>query len=274
MDRAKVEASRPIPWANLFFNGFRPWSPSCRGRPRPHRDRPVLRAEASIRAFGWSFLAERSGILSRRCSLAPCVCLRTLVTSALALLLGVPISLASRSSCRACTALDPNPAHVRGRAPRRGALGRLRPLGIFVLAPVMRTAIETGHPGDLRFPSALPRTPIGLDKFSAGVILAIMIIPTISSCHGGFSRRPGQPARGRTEPRCHSLGDDPVAVLRYARAGFFGAVILGLGRASGRRCGHHDDRQQERDLVSLFDQDRRSRAGSPTTSRRQRHLSS
>src|SRR5439155_922969 len=76
--------------------------------------------------------------------------------------------------------------------------------------------------------------PIGSDVFTAGVILAIMIIPTISAVSREAllavpdSQREAALSLGATRWETTRLG-----VLRYARAGIFGAAILGLGRAVG-----------------------------------------
>src|SRR6266480_1384973 len=88
--------------------------------------------------------------------------------------------------------------------------------------------------GTLGFLPIFQGTPIGLDKLSAGVILAIMIIPTISS----VSREAFLAVPDSQREAALSLGatlweTTRLAVLRYARAGIFGAVILGLGRAVG-----------------------------------------
>src|SRR5207247_5866882 len=77
-------------------------------------------------------------------------------------------------------------------------------------------------------------TPIGTDNFTAGVILAVMIIPTISA----VSREALLAVPDNQREAALSLGatrweTTRLAVLRYTRAGIFGAIILGLGRAVG-----------------------------------------
>jgi phosphate transport system permease protein len=77
-------------------------------------------------------------------------------------------------------------------------------------------------------------TPFGLDFFTAGVILAIMIIPTISA----VSRNVLNAVPNSQREAMYSLGatDWEVtqkSVLPYARSGIFGAFVLGLGRAVG-----------------------------------------
>ncbi len=74
----------------------------------------------------------------------------------------------------------------------------------------------------------------GVGLFTAGVILAIMILPTIVSISREVisgvpsSQREAMLALGATRWETVSR-----AVLPYARSGIIGAVILGLGRALG-----------------------------------------
>src|SRR5204862_8242022 len=98
----------------------------------------------------------------------------------------------------------------------------------------MRCYIEPGGQAVLGFRPRFQGHPIGSDVFTAGVILAIMIIPTISS----VSREAFLAVPDSQRGTALSLGatrweTTRLAVLRYARAGIFGAVILGLGRAVG-----------------------------------------
>src|SRR5207249_5031394 len=107
-------------------------------------------------------------------------------------------------------------------------------LGIFVLGPVMRVSVEPVVQSVLGWLPIFQGTPIGTDKFAAGVILAVMIVPTISA----VSREALLAVPGNQREAALSLGatrweTTRLAVLRYARAGTFGAIILGLGRAVG-----------------------------------------
>ncbi|MDQ4050602.1 MAG: phosphate ABC transporter permease subunit PstC, partial [Thermoproteota archaeon] len=78
------------------------------------------------------------------------------------------------------------------------------------------------------------RTPFGLDIFTAGVVLAIMIIPTVSS----ISREVIRAVPNTQREAAYSLGATRLemiktAIFPYAKSGLFGAAILGLGRAVG-----------------------------------------
>jgi phosphate transport system permease protein len=77
-------------------------------------------------------------------------------------------------------------------------------------------------------------TPFGLDYFTAGIILAIMIIPTIAS----VSREIISAVPNSIREGAYSIGATKWEVIRhwvlnYGRSGIFGAIILGLGRAVG-----------------------------------------
>jgi phosphate transport system permease protein len=74
----------------------------------------------------------------------------------------------------------------------------------------------------------------GVGMLTAGIILSIMIVPIISS----ITREVLTAVPGPQREAALALGATRwemirIAVLRNARAGIFGAIILGLGRALG-----------------------------------------
>jgi phosphate transport system permease protein len=76
--------------------------------------------------------------------------------------------------------------------------------------------------------------PFGLDIFSASIILAIMIIPTISA----VSREIMMAVPHMQKEAAYMLGATKwemfkLAIFPYAKTGLIGAAILGLGRAVG-----------------------------------------
>jgi phosphate transport system permease protein len=78
------------------------------------------------------------------------------------------------------------------------------------------------------------KTPFGLDVFTAGIVLAIMIIPIISS----ISRELLKAVPDTQREAAYSLGATRwetlrIAVFPYVKSGLFGAAFLGLGRAVG-----------------------------------------
>ena len=104
------------------------------------------------------------------------------------------------------------------------------PCGVFVLAPWLRTSIEPFLGKKLGFQPLFQGPPYGVGMLAAGVILAIMITPTISSISREvFSAVP----RGQREAVL-ALGSTRwemmrIAVLDASRPGVIGAIILGLG---------------------------------------------
>ena len=161
----------------------------------------------------------------------------TLTASAIALFLGVPIGLG------VAIFLSERARGIRAGATVLGSLVELLAAvpsviyglwGLIVLAPFMRDYIEPALKSVLDVPGLFSGTPIGTDLFTGGVILAIMIIPTISA----VSRDILNAVPNSQREAMYSLGatDWEVvrkAVLPYARSGIFGATILGLGRAVG-----------------------------------------
>ncbi len=108
--------------------------------------------------------------------------------------------------------------------------------GIFILQPFLVKWFETPIAKN-SFLSHIPifgDTPNGYDMLSASIILAIMIIPYITSVSRDILRtiprtiRDASYALGATQWQTIRL-----AVLPYARSGLIGAIILGLGRALG-----------------------------------------
>ena len=77
-------------------------------------------------------------------------------------------------------------------------------------------------------------TPFGLDIFTASIILAIMIIPTVSS----VAREVMKAVPQQQKEAAYMLGATKwemfkLAVFPYSKTGLIGASILGLGRAVG-----------------------------------------
>jgi phosphate transport system permease protein len=78
------------------------------------------------------------------------------------------------------------------------------------------------------------KTPFGLDIFTAGVVLAIMIIPIVSS----ICREIMKVVPDSQREAAYSLGATRwetvrTAVFPYVKSGLVGASMLGLGRAVG-----------------------------------------
>jgi phosphate transport system permease protein len=105
---------------------------------------------------------------------------------------------------------------------------------LFFLVPWLRNSVEPFLIKRFGFLPFFKGPPYGIGMLAAGVILAIMIIPIISS----ISREVLQAVPNHQREAALALGatrweTTRMAVLRFGKAGLFGAVFLGLGRALG-----------------------------------------
>jgi phosphate transport system permease protein len=159
----------------------------------------------------------------------------TLVTSAVALVLSLPISIGL-----ALFLTEMAPPVVRSMVSFPiGLLAGIPSVvyglwGLFVLVPLLRKPVEPFLANTLGFLPLFQGAPIGLGYLAAGVILAIMILPTITS----ISIEVLQTVPGQLREAALALGATRweairTAVLPHARAGIVGATMLGLGRALG-----------------------------------------
>jgi phosphate transport system permease protein len=189
----------------------------------------------SITTFGFGFLTSSTwDPIHNVYGAAPAIA-GTLLTSALALLFAVPISLGV-----AIFLAEMAPAWLRRPLTYAVDLSAAVPSVVYgfwayiVLVPIMRSTIEPGLASWTggRFPFST--ITLGYDVFTASIVLTIMIIPTVAS----LSRE-----ALLAVPRIHresalSLGatrweSTRIGVLRSARGGITAGVILGLGRALG-----------------------------------------
>ena len=159
----------------------------------------------------------------------------TLVTSAVAIVLALPISVGL-----ALFLSEMGPSRLR--RPVGFAIETLAAIpsviyglwGLFVLVPLLRDHVEPALGRTLGFLPLFRGPPIGLGFLAAGVILSVMILPTIASVSIEVLKTVPQPVKeaalalGAT--RWESIR---MAVLPYSRAGIAGATLLGLGRALG-----------------------------------------
>jgi phosphate transport system permease protein len=105
---------------------------------------------------------------------------------------------------------------------------------VFVLVPLLREHINPILMKLLGWSGLFSQPNFGIGMFAAGVILAIMILPIISSLTREVmsavphSQREAVLALGATRWEMIRMG-----VLRNARIGIVGSIILGLGRALG-----------------------------------------
>jgi phosphate transport system permease protein len=159
----------------------------------------------------------------------------TLVSSFLALLLAVPLSVGV-----AVYVTEMCPQFLRGIISFLVELLAAIPSviyglwGIFVLAPLLREYVEPVLGKTLGWTGLFSGPMYGLGMLAAGIILAIMIVPVIASITREVmtavpqNQREAVLALGATRWEMIRMG-----VLRNARIGIVGGVILGLGRALG-----------------------------------------
>jgi phosphate transport system permease protein len=129
--------------------------------------------------------------------------------------------------------------------------------GVFVLTPFLKLTVESFFVSTLGGSISLfEGPPLGIGLFAAGVILAIMILPTIVSVSREvitsvpMGQREAMFALGATRWEVVTR-----AVLPAARSGIAGAIILGLGRALGETMAVTMVIGNAQDIpTSLFDQ--------------------
>lgn len=106
--------------------------------------------------------------------------------------------------------------------------------GILVLAPLSRDLLGPFLANTLGFLPLFQGTPFGLGMLTAGIILAIMITPTIASvCREIFRIVPSYQREAALGLGATTWEMISLAVIRSSRGGIIGAVTLGLGRAVG-----------------------------------------
>ena len=106
--------------------------------------------------------------------------------------------------------------------------------GVFVLAPFLRSVVEPFLSSILGFLPIFTGPPYGVGMLAAGIILAIMIIPTISSiCKEVFKAIPRAQREAAKALGASDWETMRLAVLKSSTNGIYSAIFLGLGRALG-----------------------------------------
>src|SRR5438270_1104749 len=195
----------------------------------------VSRSGLSWRAFGFKFFASSEwDPVSEKFGALPFI-YGTLVSSLVALVIAVPLSVGV-----AVFTTEMCPKAFRGPLSFFVELLAAIPSVIyglwamFVLVPLLSTKVEPFLGKTLGWTGIFTGAPYGIGMLAAGIILAIMIIPIISSITREVllvvpqQQREGVLALGATRWEMIRVG-----VLRNARAGILGGIILGLGRALG-----------------------------------------
>jgi len=193
----------------------------------------------SIKAFGLPFLwsTEWNPVLEKFGALVPIV--GTLLTSFIALLIGIPISFgialfltelapaALKQTLRILIELLAGiPSIIYGM------------WGLFVFAPLFADHVQPWLIENLGplpiFGPLFQGAPLGIGILTAGIVLSIMVIPFIAS----VMRDVFEIVPDMLKESAYALGATRWEVvwniiLPYSRVGVFGGIILGLGRALG-----------------------------------------
>ena len=195
----------------------------------------VLRSQLTIAKFGVRFFFDSAwDPVNNNFGALPFV-YGTLVSSLIALIIAVPLAVGVA-------------IFITEMCPRmlRGTLSFLTELlaaipsvvyglwAVFVLVPLLRERVDPILIKVLGWTGLFAEPNFGIGMFAAGIILAIMILPIISSLTREVmtavpnSQREAVLALGATRWEMIRVG-----VLRNARIGIVGSIILGLGRALG-----------------------------------------
>ncbi|HEY7253214.1 MAG TPA: phosphate ABC transporter permease subunit PstC [Methylomirabilota bacterium] len=189
----------------------------------------------AIRAFGFRFLVTSHwDPVAGEFGALPFI-YGTLLSSLLALLIAVPLSLGA-----AIFLAELAPSWIR--PPIAFLIEMLAAVpsvvyglwGIFVLVPWLRDWVQPALGRTLGFLPLFQGPPYGIGMLAAGIILSIMVMPFITS----VSREVLLAVPGSQREAALGLGatrweTTRIAVLRYGRSGLIGAILLGLGRALG-----------------------------------------
>jgi phosphate transport system permease protein len=194
-----------------------------------------LRSGPSWHAFGFKFFAGHDwDPVNEQFGAMPFI-YGTLVSSLLALLIAVPLSIGV-----AVFTTEMCPKGLRGPLSFFVELLAAIPSvvyglwAIFILIPLLTNYAGPLLARTLGWTGLFEGPFFGVSMLAAGIILAIMIVPIISSITREVlmvvpqHQREAALALGATRWEMIRVG-----VLRNARAGIMGAIILGLGRALG-----------------------------------------
>jgi phosphate transport system permease protein len=193
----------------------------------------------AFQTFGWRFITSKDwdAVGGHFGALVPIY--GTLVTSAIALIIAVPVSIGI-----ALFLTEIAPRWSRG--PIGIAIELLAAIpsiiygmwGLFVFSPVMAGHVEpwlNDHLGNKAIIGPLfTGPPIGIGMLTAGIVLGIMVIPFIAAvARDVFTQVPAS-----LKESAVALGSTRWEVLMrvslpYARSAIIGAIFLGLGRALG-----------------------------------------
>ncbi len=191
-------------------------------------------SELSLKQFGWKFLYTGTwDPVADEYGARPFI-FGTLVSSFLALILALPLSIGvaiflselaprwlERPISFLVELLAAIPSIVYGL------------WGIFVLVPWLRITVEPFLLAHADFLPFFRGVPYGYGMLAAGIILAIMILPIISSISRDILRAIPTSQREAALALGATKWESTMIVLADGKSGLLGATLLGLGRAVG-----------------------------------------
>jgi len=189
----------------------------------------------AFKAFGFSYIwgyywNPENGVYG----LGPAI-QGTLITSAIALLIAVPLGLGA-----AIFLTQQAPAWLRAPVGQLIELLAAIPSivygfwGLIILVPIMAKVVEPRLIKYLGWTGLFNATPIGIDILTASLVLSVMVIPTVTAISRDSiaavprSQKEAALAIGATDWEVTRH-----AILPYARSGIVAGAVLGLGRALG-----------------------------------------
>ncbi|HJS97964.1 MAG TPA: phosphate ABC transporter permease subunit PstC [Terriglobales bacterium] len=195
----------------------------------------VANSWLSLHQFGWKFFSGNTWDPVNDVFGALPFIYGTIVSSIVALVIAVPLGLGV-----AVFITEMCPQGLRGALSFSTELLAAIPSviyglwAIFVLVPILRLYIEPGLMRYLGWTGLFEGPPYGIGMLAAGIVLAVMVVPIISALTrevlSAVPRNQREAALALGATRWEMIR---VGVLRNARAGILGAIILGLGRALG-----------------------------------------
>jgi len=199
----------------------------------------LLGAMPSIQHFGWGFLtsSDWDPVAEKFGAVVPIF--GTLVTSFIALLIGVPASFGiALFLTEICPPVLKRPLGIAVEL-LAGIPSIIYGMwGLFVFAPLFSEHVQPWvleNMGELPLIGFLFQgAPMGIGIFTAGLILAIMVIPFIAS----VMRDVFEVVPPMLKESAYGLGGTTWEVVRnvvlpYTKTGVIGGIMLGLGRALG-----------------------------------------
>ena len=200
----------------------------------------VIGSAPALSTFGLSFITTEvwNPVTEKFGALAPIY--GTLVTSIIAMLIAVPVGLMIAffltELCPPMAApADRHRHRAAGRHPQHH-LRHLGPVRVRAVPAAVRAAVPDRHlrqrAGAVN--SLFDGPPYGIGMLTAGLILAIMVLPFITSISRDvFEAVPPVLKEAAYGVGCTTWEVVRYVVLPYTRVGVIGGVMLGLGRALG-----------------------------------------